>query len=505
MPVMFLAIGITVNGCAVGPNFKEPKAPDTNTYTSAPLRQKIPAVPETRTPGQRIVFGQDIPFQWWTLFHSQEINQVMQRALANNPTLASAEAAIRQAQELFYATVGSSLLPRVDANASVTRSKSSGTELGQSNTHPAPFTLYNATVNVTYTLDIAGGARRELESLRAQVDYQRFQREAVYLTLTSNIVTTAIREASLRGQLQAMREIVAFQERQLTMIERQYEFGALAFAEVLAQRTQLAQTKTNLPPLEKELAQTRHLLAVLAGILPNEAGALPEFTLANLTLPGDLPVSLPSSLVRQRPDIRASEELLHAACAKIGVATANLYPQVTLSGGGGYSALQPSQLFHPGASAWNLGAGLLQPLFRGGELAAKRRASVAAYDQAEAQYRLVVLQAFQNVADVLRALELDALALKAQADAETAAKNALDLTRKQFELGAVSYLLLLNAERQYQQAKIGLVVAQTARFADTAALFQALGGGWWNRDAKTDTQSLSAKENQAHVLETSKP
>ena len=221
---------------------------------------------------------------------------------------------------------------------------------------------------------------------------------------------------------------------------------------------------------------------MLAGRLPGEAAALPEFDLDGLELPQQLPVSLPSSLVRQRPDIRASESLLHAASAQVGVATANLYPQLTLSGSYGSEAVKPGTLFSGGTAVWNLGAGLLQPLFHGGELSAKRRAAVAAYDQAAAQYRATVLQAFQNVADVLRALDADARTLQAQADAEAAARDTLDLTQKQFQLGAVSYLSLLNAERQYQQTRISLVQAQAARFADTAALFQALGGGWWNRE-----------------------
>jgi NodT family efflux transporter outer membrane factor (OMF) lipoprotein len=251
---------------------------------------------------------------------------------------------------------------------------------------------------------------------------------------------------------------------------------------VLAQRVQLAQTRATLPPLEKELALTRHQLAVLTGRFPSEAADLPEFSLDGLELPQQLPVSLPSSLVRQRPDIRASEELLHAASAQVGVATANLYPQLTLSASFGSETGKPSTLFSPGTAVWNIGGGLLQPLFHGGELSAKRRAAIAAYDQAAAQYRTSVLQAFQNVADVLRALDADARTLHAQADAEAAARDTLDLTQKQFQLGAVSYLSLLNAERQYQQTRISLVQARAARFADTAALFQALGGGWWNRE-----------------------
>jgi NodT family efflux transporter outer membrane factor (OMF) lipoprotein len=500
-----IAVSFVLSGCAVGPDFRAPKAPDTNTYTATPLSRETVSAPGNAGAAQRFASGQDIPFQWWTLFHSEALNQLIRESLSNNPTLASAEATLRQAQEILHATTGSAFFPRVDANASVAREQISGAGVGQPNVGFRPFTLYNTSVNVTYALDLAGGARRELEALRAQVDFQRFQLEAASLTLAANIITTAVREASVRGQIQALQEIIAAQLKQLNMVERQYELGGVAYPDVLAQRTQLAQTKATLPPLEKDLTQTRYLLAVLAGKLPSEAGTLPVFSLESLTLPQDLPVSLPSSLVRQRPDIRASEELFHAACAQIGVATANLYPQITLSASAGYAALEPSALFHPATAVWSLGAGLLQPLFHGGELTAKRRAAIAAYDQAAAQYRLTVLQAFQNVADVLWALELDAKSLKAQSESYAAAKDTLELTQKQFQFGAISYLSLLNAERQYQQARISLVQAQAVRFADSAALFQALGGGWWNRNSPANDTAVLSRENAADVRNSTKP
>ena len=374
------------------------------------------------------------------------------------------------------------MYPAVDAKGAVAREKYSGATFGQPGTGTI-FTLYNASVDVTYSPDLFGAGRRELEALRSQVDYEDFQLEGTYLTLTSNIVTAAIKEASLRAQIKSTRDIVADLEKQLDVVERQFQLGGASRSDVLAQRAQLAQTRATLPPLEKALAQTRHLLAVLAGGLPGET-LLPEFSLEGLRLPEELPVSLPSSLVRQRPDIRASEELLHAASAQVGVATANLYPQITLTGNYGSESTRLHNLFGTGSSIWNLSAGLLQPLFHGGELAAKRRAAVAAYDQAVAQYRETVLLAFQNVADVLRALEYDAKALNAQAEAEAAARDTLDLTEKQYNLGAVSYLSLLNAQRQYRLAHFILVQARAARLADTAALFDALGGGWWNRGHK---------------------
>jgi NodT family efflux transporter outer membrane factor (OMF) lipoprotein len=478
--IAIIAAGPILIGCTLGPDFHRPEAPATDRYMPTPLPHETASAPVVGGEGQRFAFGQDIPAQWWTLFHSKALDGLIRQAIADSPTLAAAEAALRQARENLTARTGVVLFPAVDAKGSVTREKFSGASFGNPGSGVI-FTLYNASVNVAYSPDIFGGGRRELESLRSQVDYERFQLEGAHLTLTSNIVTAAVKEASLRAQISSTGDIVKDMETQLHVVERQFQLGGASRSDVLAQRAQLAQTRATLPPLEKALAQNRHLLAVLAGKLPGVA-TLPEFSLDNLKLPEELPVSLPSSLVRQRPDVRASEELLHAASAQIGVATANLYPQITLTGSYGSEGTKVSDIFSSGSSIWGLGAGLLQPVFHGGELAAKRRAAIAAYDQAAAQYRETVLLAFQNVADVLRALEDDARTLKAQAEAEAAARDTRDLAEKQFNLGAVSYLSLLNAQRQYRLAHFILVQAQAVRFADTAALFQALGGGWWNRE-----------------------
>lgn len=472
-------------GCTVGPDFHRPEPPATNTYTETALPYATVATPGVGGAAQRFVSGQDLPAQWWTLFHSEALDGLVRQALQDSPNLAAAQAALREARENLRAEVGSVLFPSVDAHGSGVRQKISGAAFGNPGGNINAFDLYNASVSVSYKFDVAGGGWRGLEALQAQLDYQGFQLEGAYLALTANLVTTAVQEASLRAQIRATREILAAQEKQLGVVERQFRLGAVSRSDVLAQQTQVAQTRAALPALDRQLAQTRHRLAVLAGKPPSEA-ALPEFELDGLRLPETLPVSLPSSLVRQRPDIRASEALLHEASAQIGVATANLYPQITLSGSYGSEAVALHQLFGSGAGIWSLGAALLQPIFHGGQLVAQRRAAIAAYDQAAAQYRETVLQAFQNVADTLRALDTDANALKAQAEAETAARTALDLTQRQFELGAVSYLSLLNAQRQHQQARINLAQAQAARFADTAALFQALGGGWWNRPAQAD-------------------
>ena len=491
--MLALAAGMALTACAVGPDFHRPEAPAATAYTETALPQETASASGTGGAAQRFFPGQDIPSQWWMLFQSKELDKLVRRALADSPTLAAAQAALRAAHENVNAQVGITFFPAVDANGLAERQKFSGAAIGQTGGSGTIFNLFNASVSVSYALDIFGGSRRELESLRSQVNYQRFQLEGAYLTIESNIVTTAVKEASLRAQIKATQEIVTALEKQFDVVRRQFELGAVSRTDVLTQRTQLAQTLTTLPPLEKDLAQNRHLLAVLTGKLPGQAN-LPEFNLDGFQLPQELPVSLPSVLVRQRPDIRASEELLHAASAQVGVATANLYPQIKLTGSYGSEASKFDQLFDTGSSVWNIGANLLQPVFRGGELTAKRRASVALYDQAAAQYRETVLLAFQNVADALRALEFDANALKSQVDAETAARDTLDLTQKQFELGAVSYLSLLNAERQYQQARIGLVQAQAARFADTAALFQALGGGWWNRVEQPEAVAMQKKD-----------
>jgi len=475
-------------GCAVGPDFRRPDPPAVASYTSEAIPAETSAAPGIGGAAQRFVPGGEISARWWELYRSHGLDRWIREAIANSPTLDAAEAALRRAQEVRRARTGD-LVPAVDGSVSASRQRPSGATFGEADLQINPFTLYNASVSVSYTLDLFGRTRRELEALQAQIDLRGFQVEGAYLSLTSNIATTAFQEASLRGQLQATREILATQEELLAMVERQFELGGIAKTDVLAQRASLAQSRATLPPLEKRLAQTRHQLAVLAGRFPGDAADLPEFGLEDFQLPEALPVSLPSSLVRQRPDIRSAEELLHAASATVGVAAANLYPQVTLSAQYGTTALQAGDLFRPGSVVWGIGAGLLQPIFHGGALEANRRAEVAGFDQAAAQYRETVLQAFRDVADVLRALEFDARTLKAQSDAETAARDTLDIARKQVRYGATSYLSLLDAQRRYHLARILLVQAQALRFADTAALFQALGGGWWTRESPSDGAS----------------
>ncbi len=482
-----VVLALALSGCVVGPNFETPPTPQvadaSHPYTPVPVPAQTASAPGTAGASQRLTMGEDIPAQWWALFHSEPLDQLIRSALTQSPTLAAAQATLRQAQANYEADSGRKLLPAVNGQLGAQRERLSPAEGGIPDHNI--FSVYNASVSVSYTVDAFGGIRRELEGLEAAVDYQHYQVEATYLSLTANLVTTAIQEASLRAQLQAIGEVIDAETKAYDLVQKQARFGAVARSTVLTQAALLAQTRATLPALQRALAQTRHQLAVLAGRLPGDPG-LPEFSLESLHLPEDIPVSLPSQMLRQRPDVRASEALLHEASAQVGVATANLYPQITLSGSFGSQALQVDKLFSAGTSAWSLGAGLLQPLFNGGALQASKRAAIAGYDASAAQYRQTVLNAFLNVADTLRALDLDAEAVRAQQEAASLAEQQMILVGRQYRIGAVSFLVLLEAQRIYQQTRVTLTQAQANRYADTAALFQALGGGWWNRTELAD-------------------
>jgi NodT family efflux transporter outer membrane factor (OMF) lipoprotein len=470
------APALILSACAVGPSFEHVPAPDIKTYEAFPLPEKTQSASTEGGSAQNFAPGDPIPAEWWTLFHSKPLNELIAQALKNNPDLAAADAALREAHENTEAGYGV-LLPSVDAGFTAQRQKISSIAFGGSNSIP-PFTLYNASVSVSYGLDLFGGARREIEALSAAEDYQRFELEAARLSLTANVVTTAVTEASLRGQIAATQKIIEEEERQLDVLRHQFELGGIAKSGVLAQVATLARVRATLPPLEKQLAQTRHQLSVLAGQFPSDAPKA-AFELASLTLPQKIPVSIPSQLVEQRPDVCAAEATLHAASAEIGVATANMLPQITLTGDVGSDVGKLASLFAPGTGIWSLAAGITQPIFHGGELLHKRKAAEAAYDQAAAIYRKTVLAAFQDVADSLHALQSDATALKAEAEAEHAADESLKLSEQQYKDGAISYIDLLSAEQTEEQARVALVQAEARRFADTAALFAALGGGWW--------------------------
>lgn len=470
----------TLTGCMVGPNFHPPALPQVQRYTETPLPAKTVRTPKAGKSGKAQTYevGKDISAEWWLLFHSRALNVLINAGIANSPTLSAAYAALRQAQENFNVQVGNSMLPAFSAGLGGQRQLFSGLSVDNGSSS-AIFNLFNANVNVSYTLDVFGGARRQIEALGAQVDLQQFELIAAYLTLTANIVTTSVTIASLQAQIDATRALIHSEQGQLDIIKKQYRLGGVSYENVLTQQTLVEQTRATLPTLQKNLSFNLHGLSVLVGAYPE--GRLPILKLDALNLPTKLPVSLPSNLVRQRPDVRASEASLHAASAQIGVATANLFPQFNITGAYGWVATTPAALFGTSTNVWNIASQITQPIFHGGALLAQRRAAIAAYEQACAQYRQAVLLAFQNVADSLRAIETDARALLAFKRAEIAAKNNLTLTTDQYHLGGVSYLNLLTAQQQYQQTVLNRIQAQAARYTDTAALFQSLGGGWWNK------------------------
>jgi NodT family efflux transporter outer membrane factor (OMF) lipoprotein len=478
--LLMTLLSSVLTGCMVGPDFHPPHAPQLNAYTESPLPAKTARTPAAGKGGkaQTFVSSQNIPMEWWHLFRSPVLNKLIVTGLANSPNLTAAYAALRLAQENLNVQIGNSLFPAFNAQGTAQRQLFSGASIGIGSASSL-FNLFNTNVNVSYTLDAFGGARRQIESLGAQVDYQQFQLIAAYLTLTANIVTTAVTIASLKAQIEATHALIRAEEGQLSIIQKQFRYGGVSRANVFTQQTLVSQTRATLPPLEKNLSQNRHALSVLVGAYPN--GPLPQLNLYALNLPTRLPVTLPSNLVRQRPDVRASEAQLHAACAKIGVATANFFPQIILNGSYGWEATIPSTLFSPATNTWLIATQITQSIFQGGAQLAQRRAAVAMYDQAFAQYRQTVLQAFQNVADSLRALETDARTLREYKTAEIAARGGLALATIQYRLGGASYLSLLIAQQQYHQSLIARIQAQAARYNDTAALFQALGGGWWNR------------------------
>lgn len=478
-PFVVIYVLLFTAGCAVGPNFKKPAAPQVPGYTPTPVSTTSETPNLAGGEAQKFLVARDIPGEWWTLFHSQPLNDLIERALRANPGLKAGQAALVVARENVLAQRGA-YYPSVSGGFSATRAKSSSNLSPVTDTSALNYSLYTPEVSVSFVPDVFGLNRRTIESLQAQEQQTRFALAATHITLSSNVAAAAIQEASLRAQIDATRELITINTGMLEILRNQFAKGYVGRLDVAAQEAQLAQVAASLPPLLKQLAQQRDLLAVLAGGYPNQE--LPEkFELSSLQLPQELPLSLPSQLVEQRPDVRQAEENLHSASAQIGIAVANRLPNFALTADAGSMAVILDKLFSGGTGFWDVGASVTQPIFEGGMLLHRERAARAAYVQASEQYRSTVLTAFQNVADTLNALQQDADALKAAAAAKDAAKVTLDLTRKQMQVGYVNYLALLSAEQAYQQALVNLVQAQANRYADTAALFQALGGGWWNR------------------------
>jgi NodT family efflux transporter outer membrane factor (OMF) lipoprotein len=507
-PVLLGAIVLSISGCAVGPNFTAPAAPEVTGYVPGKLNSPNPGPGGPRVAGQHFVSGADISARWWSAFQSRPLNDLVRQSIEHNPNLQAAEAAIRVAQYNAQAQRGL-FFPQLTGNSTSSKQLFSnagsvfGADLGS-----VPQTQYSLVTNqltVSFTPDIWGGNFRAVENLDAVTEQQLFQLEAAYLTLTSNIVTAAIQEASLRGQIAATQRIIGIERNLLDILKRQFSFGQAAQADVLAQDAALAQAEELLPPLEKQLAQQRDLLTALAGQLSADEIAQ-KFDLAHLRLPANLPVSLPSKLVEQRPDVRAAEANMHAASAQVGVAIAARLPNLVLSANGGSTAYNFAQSFAPGTGFYTLAASATAPIFDGFTLYNKQKAAEAALDQAEAQYRATVITAFQNVADALRALQSDARAMKAARRAEDAAKASLDIVETQLKAGQVNQLAVLNAQQTYLTAAVIRVQTEANRLSDTAALFMALGGGWpsscttpvWREcamgDSSTDQLALRVPE-----------
>lgn len=474
-PLAVLVFTGLLTSCAVGPDFQQPAAPETGAYTAAP--QPIQTVSAATALGgpQRLIEGMAISGLWWHELGSPKLDALIDTALQASPTLASSQAASRQAYELYAALSGSTRYPQVDATLNTQRQLSNPSALGQVG-DAQTFTLYNTSVGVHYQLDLAGGNRRALEALAARSDYWRYQLAGTHLTLAANIVTTAVTQARLTAQIQATETILSAQEEQLRLTRERVRLGQAAADEVLALQTQVEQTRAGVPLLRQQRQQNEHLLAVLVGRAPG-AGNLPAFTLNDFTLPSDLPLVVPSELVRRRPDIQAAQALLQAANAEYGVTVARLYPQINLSATLGSEALTIGTLFGSGSAVWSLIGQLTQPLFNPG-LPAEKRAALAAFDAAAANYQNIVLESLRNVADVLSALDNDAQTLAALATADAAAQGSVESMQRQYALGNANSIQLLTVQQQAQQNRINLIAAQAQRLVDSAALYQAMGGGW---------------------------
>ncbi|HHT0593719.1 TPA: efflux transporter outer membrane subunit [Legionella anisa] len=486
---LFLCTLLILTGCKVGRNFHSPEAPNTTRYNNGPPITKTASASNPAGKSQHLHYNRDISNSWWTLFHSQELNALIEQGLKNNPTVEMSKANIRKAQANLRVVAGPKLFPTADTQFFGSRERNTLLATGI-NLTPLPgqrlpfsiknqFDLYNASVNVSYNLDLFGGNRRQVEALRAAIDYERFELEATYLTLTANIVTTSITIASLQDQLKTTQTLISCQKKLLRMTLNNYKLGHISRLDVLNRENRLKKTLATLPPIQSNLAQKYNALAVLVGSLPSESH-LAQFNLRSFHLPTELPVSLPSQLVKQRPDIRSAESILHEASAEIGVATADLFPKFNILGNYGWFSTTLSTLFNPMNNVWNYGGQIAQTLLKGGALRAKRKMAIAEYEYAFARYKKIMLEAFFDVADVLHALEFDAQLLQAQVGAEQNTQARLNLITNQYQLGKTNYISVLSAKEAYLHAHLNVIQAEAARYSDTAALFQSLGGGWWN-------------------------
>jgi NodT family efflux transporter outer membrane factor (OMF) lipoprotein len=472
----FAVVAVTLlPSCALGPNFERPHAPAAGTYTPAEQPAATAAAGGEGGAVQHFTSESVPTTRWWESFQCAALNALVEDALAHSPTVLEARARLREAQEDLTAQSRGTLYPALDGQLGVTRQKLDPAAFGFPGVPPAPpFTLYNAQVNVSYTLDLFGANRRMLEGVRAQSEYQSYESQAADLTLAANVVAAAIRQADLEAQIEGTEQLITAQSRQLAISEERYRAGGIALEDLQNQRTQLEQLRATLPALKAQRQQLDHQLAVYTGKPPAEA-AVPRFKLQDLQLPTELPVTVPAELVRRRPDVRASEALWHQASSNVGVATANLFPNITISGYAGSDRTDAADLVDS-FNVWSIGAKLLQPIFHAGELRAKKRSAVAAYDVAAHAYEQTVLESLQQVADSLRILEADALTLQARANASEQSAASYTIARQRFAAGGISELSLLDAQRQDLQSELDRRRAEAQRFSDTVALLHAVAG-----------------------------
>ncbi|MBV9824946.1 MAG: efflux transporter outer membrane subunit [Alphaproteobacteria bacterium] len=478
---------LTLSGCALGPNFHKPEPPQIASYTPQPLPDATSSSPVAIGVSQKLELGATVSKHWWTSFGSPELDALEDEALRHNPDVESASAALRAARATYLAQRGS-LFPTVTANFQAQRQKSSDVLAPPLNDNATTFNLFTASATLDYTLDIFGGVRRGVEGARAQAEAQRFQTEAVYLTVTTNVASTAITLASLGQQIAVTERVVDAARKFLTIVRQQQQLGSASGADVAAAQLAYSQAEATLPTLNKQRAQAIDFLAVLVGRYPAEQFAAPA--LASLQLPAALPISLPSQLVGQRPDIRMAEANLHYAYAQVGVAIAARLPNFSINGAAGGTSTVLGTVFSNGNIFWSVAGNVLQPIFDGGTLLEKQRAAQAALDQAKAQYRSTVLAAMQNVADTLQAVTADADGLRSAAAAQAAAAQALRVAREQARLGQISGGSTLALEAASLQAEASLIQAQASRLTDSVLLYQAIGGGWWDSDPAFPTMSI---------------
>lgn len=469
---------LAISGCAVGPDFKTPPAPPVDRYTSETERAQAATVPD-------VTMGTDIAAQWWEVFHAPELESLLLEAVEGSPTLLSAEATLMQAQQAVQ-QARAAFFPQIDFGASVSRSQSSSrssartTNPAIANNNSGPINLYSLGPTISYVPDVFGRTRRAVEQQAALAERQQYQVAAAYLSLTGNAVAQAINLASARTQLAAVERILADDERNLSLVQQTFDAGKVARVDVLTAESQVASDRTLLPPLRQQVSVASHALAVLSGAFPGE-WTPPAFDLDTFAMPRDVPGSLPSELVRRRPDILAAEAQLHADSAAIGVATADMYPSFTLSASVSAEAVS-SGMFPGSSTVWNLAASMAAPVFHGGALYAQRQGAIAAFEASRATYQATVLQAFGQVADTLRALAHDAELIEAQRRVLDTSNAALELQRYSFTAGKANLLQLIDAERVAHESLLGYARARAQQYQDVAALVVAMGGGWWNME-----------------------